>query len=73
MSVARIETFKRLVGCSPPPDFALLRDVTRICEQMSKESAQDEGKLFYALTHVLLLLYSKQVDEINNCTVFVVA
>jgi hypothetical protein len=37
MSDARIEPFKGLVDCGPPPDPALLRDVARICEQVAKE------------------------------------
>jgi hypothetical protein len=37
MSDALIEPFKGLVDCGPPPDPALLRDVTRICEQVAKE------------------------------------
>src|SRR5688572_4728695 len=37
MSDTTIEPFKGLVDCGPPPDPALLRDVTRICEQVVRE------------------------------------
>ena len=36
MSDARIEPFKGVVECGPPPDPALLRDIQRICEQVAK-------------------------------------
>ena len=37
MSDARIEPFKGMVDCGPPPDPALVRDIERICEQVAKE------------------------------------
>jgi hypothetical protein len=37
MSDAKIEPFKGLVDCGPPPDPALVRDIERICEQVGKE------------------------------------
>ena len=43
LSDARIEPFKGLVDCGTPPDPALLRDVTRICEQATKERAGKQG------------------------------
>ena len=37
MSDARIEPFKGLVDCGPPPDPALVRDIARICGQVAEE------------------------------------
>ena len=37
MSDAKIEPFKGMVDCGPPPDPARLRDIERICEQVRKE------------------------------------
>jgi hypothetical protein len=37
MSDARIEPFKGLVNCGPPPDPALVRDIERICAEVAKE------------------------------------
>ena len=48
LSDARIEPFTGLVDCGAPPDPALLRDVTRICEQLAKErmgGQEREGQL----------------------------
>lgn len=39
MSDAKIEPFKGMVDCGTAPDAALLRDITRICEQAAKERA----------------------------------
>jgi hypothetical protein len=39
MSDARIEPFKGLVDCGPPPDPALVRDIERICEEVAKEAS----------------------------------
>jgi hypothetical protein len=36
MSDARIEPFKGMVNCGPPPDPALVRDIERICEEVAK-------------------------------------
>ena len=36
MSDARIEPFKGLVDCGPPPDPARLRKIMRICEEAGK-------------------------------------
>jgi len=33
----RIEPFKEMVDCGPPPDPARLRDIARICEEADKE------------------------------------
>lgn len=40
LSDARIEPFQGLVDCGAPPDPALLRDVTRICEHVARERTQ---------------------------------
>jgi hypothetical protein len=40
MSDARIEPFKGLVDCGPPPDPALVQDIARICEQVERRSRQ---------------------------------
>ena len=37
MSDARIEPFKSLVDCGPPPDPALVGDTERICEEVTKK------------------------------------
>jgi hypothetical protein len=37
MSDARIESFKGMVDCGPPPDPALVRDIARICETIEQE------------------------------------
>lgn len=44
MSDARIEPFQGMVDCGPPPDLALLRDITRICEQVTKERRQKSAE-----------------------------
>jgi hypothetical protein len=36
MSDARIEPFKGMVDCGPPPDPAMVRNIARICEQVAK-------------------------------------
>ena len=40
MSDARIEPFKGMVNCGPPPDPALVRDIERICEEVAKEKKE---------------------------------
>jgi hypothetical protein len=37
LSDARIEPFKGAVDCGQPQDPGLLRDMTRICEQIKRE------------------------------------
>jgi hypothetical protein len=37
MSDARIEPFKGMVDCGPPPDPAWVRDIARICEEVRSE------------------------------------
>ena len=39
MSDARIELFKGMVDCGPPPDPARLRDIERICESVTERDA----------------------------------
>ena len=42
MSDARIEPFKGMVSCGPPPNPALLRDIQRICEHLVKDLNSSE-------------------------------
>jgi hypothetical protein len=42
MSDARIEPFKGMLDCGPPPDPALVRDIERICEELAKERTNDD-------------------------------
>ena len=41
MSDVRIEPFKGLVHCGPPPDRALVRDIERICEEVANERKRE--------------------------------
>jgi hypothetical protein len=45
LSDARIAPFKGMVACGPPPDPAMLRDITCICEQVAWEPACREDIL----------------------------
>jgi hypothetical protein len=61
MSDACIERFKGLVDCGSPPNPALLRDVTRICEEV----ARDEYKIHsicpvYVMTYYLHITHGGQ-------------
>jgi len=48
LSDARIEPFQGLVDCGATPDPTLLRDVTRICQQVARKRTQRRFPLWLA-------------------------